>query len=80
MSARELPARPNLEQYKKQAKDLLKSWKRVEPAEARKLADAQFDIAREHGFPTWKAFTDEIARRSGAFEKAAIWKSAEAAF
>ena len=28
MSARELPARPNLEQYKKQAKDLLKASKR----------------------------------------------------
>jgi len=77
MSARELPARPNLEQYKKRAKDLLKSWKSVEPAGTRKLADAQFDIAREHGFPTWKAFTDEIARRNGAAEKAAIWKSAE---
>jgi len=77
MSIRELPARPNLEQYKKRAKDLLKSWKSVEPAGTRKLADAQFDIAREHGFPTWKAFTDEIAKRNGAAEKAAIWKSAE---
>jgi len=75
--SRELPARPNLEQYRKQAKDLLKSWKSVKPAVARKLADAQFEIAREHGFPTWKAFTDEIAKRTGAAEKAAIWKAAE---
>jgi len=31
MSARELPARPNLEQYKKQAKDLLKASKAGAP-------------------------------------------------
>jgi hypothetical protein len=31
MPARELPARPNLEQYKKQAKDLLQGWKGRDP-------------------------------------------------
>src|SRR3989442_802999 len=31
MSARELPARPNLEQYQKQAKDLVKGWKSHDP-------------------------------------------------
>ena len=77
MPARDLPARPNLEQYKKQAKDLLKSWKSADPRMERKLADAQHTIARDHGFDTWKAFTGEIARRIGAAEKAAIWKSAE---
>ena len=61
----------------KQAKDLLKRWKADDPSTARKLADAQFDIAHEHGFTTWKAFTDEIAKRTGAAAKAAIWKSAE---
>ncbi len=79
MPARELPARPNLEQYKKQAKDLLKGWKAADPATKRRLADAQFEIAREHGFDTWKSFTDRIARLTGAAEKAAIWKTAEEA-
>src|SRR5206468_9047896 len=41
------------------------------------LADAQFAIAREHGFATWKQFTGEIDRRTGRAEKAAIWKKAE---
>ena len=76
MPARDLPVRPNLEQYKKQAKDLLKRWKSADPKTTRKLADAQFAIAREHGFETWKAFIDRIASRRGAAEKAAIWKAA----
>ena len=77
MAARDLPPRPNLEQYKKQAKDLLKRWKSAEPRAKRVLADAQHAIAREHGFDTWKQFTDRIARLTGAAEKAEIWKSAE---
>src|SRR5437868_3220583 len=77
MPARDLPARPNLEQYRKQAKELLKSWKASDPGTRRRLADAQFEIAREHGFDTWKQFTDRIAILTGAAEKAAIWKFAE---
>src|SRR4051812_32329562 len=77
MPARELPARPNLEQYKKQAKDLLKGWKAADPGTKRQLADAQFEIAREHGFDTWKSFTDRVARLTGVDEKAVIWKAAE---
>ena len=77
MPARDLPVRPNLDQYKKQAKDLLKRWKAADPKTTRKLADAQFAVAGEHGFETWKAFTDQIARLSGAAEKAALWKAAE---
>ena len=77
MSPRELPARPNLDQYRKQAKDLLKSWRAADPRTPQKLADAQFAIAREHGFATWKQFADEIDRRAGRAEKAAIWKAAE---
>jgi ankyrin repeat protein len=77
MPTRDLPARPNLEQYKKQAKDLLKGWKSADPKTKQKLADAQHAIAREHGFDTWKMFTERIAHLTGAAEKAAIWKSAE---
>src|SRR5229473_2937713 len=80
MPARELPARPDLDQYKKQAKDLVRRWKAADPKTTRKLADAQFAMAREHGFDTWKKFTEEIARRTGREAKAAVWKSAEDAF
>src|SRR2546425_10819350 len=80
MPARDLPSRPNLEQYRKQAKDLLKRWKTSDPKTTRNLADAQHAIAHDHGFDTWKNFTDEIARRTGQAEKAAIWRAAEDAF
>ena len=67
MSLRELPARPNLEHLKKQARLLLRGSLQVEPAAidrfreaqvqlataAPKLADAQHVIAREYGFDNW---------------------------
>jgi len=89
MPARELPAHPNLEQYKKQAKDLLKAWKAGAPealARMRKhpprsakltLAGAQFVIAREHGFDSWPSFAQQIKALSGEDSLAAAWKSAE---
>ncbi|MDX2152610.1 MAG: hypothetical protein SFV54_17855 [Bryobacteraceae bacterium] len=58
-------ARPSLEQLKKQAKELLRSYRAGEesaiarfaavrpPARIVSLADAQFVLARENGFPTW---------------------------
>jgi ankyrin repeat protein len=67
MSERELPARPNLEHLKKQARALLRQALAQEPgalsrfaafsitAEKLKLADALHVIAREHGFDTWPA-------------------------
>jgi ankyrin repeat protein len=42
-----LPRRPNLRQLKDQAKDLLKS------GQAASLGDAQLQIARLYGFPSW---------------------------
>jgi ankyrin repeat protein len=67
MSLRELPARPNLEHLKKQARLLLRGSLRADPAgidrfreaqvqlatAAPKLADAQHVIAREYGFDNW---------------------------
>src|SRR3984885_2435779 len=67
MSLLELPARPNLEHLKKQARLLLRGSLRAEPAAidrfreaqvqlvaaAPKLADAQHVIAREYGFDNW---------------------------
>ena len=100
-----LPARPDLEQYKKLAKELLRASKSTDPnairtwftnwvkrlaeqsgieiappvavridgwirdvpnfaqtklAEGSKLADAQFVIARSHGFPSWPKFMRHI--------------------
>ena len=64
MSLRELPARPNLEHLKKQARLLLRGSLQAEsaaidrfreaqvqlPTASPKLADAQYVIAREYGF------------------------------
>jgi ankyrin repeat protein len=65
---RHFPVRPNLEQLRHQAKDLLRAIKQgeaaavaelqkhqpkpIEPAAA-KLADAQFALARSYGLPSW---------------------------
>src|SRR5689334_19301109 len=59
----------NLEQLRKQAKDLLRELKTGRP-EA-KLADAQLVIAREHGFPSWpklKAYAEREPLAQHAFE------------
>jgi len=96
VESRSLPPRPNLQQYKKQAKELLKAcssghpddihlwaerWfetnaeqthreqmdhieKRVRASKLLKpdptLADAQFFVAREHGFENWPKFVKQI--------------------
>src|SRR5216117_190059 len=80
MDAKQLPARPSLEQFRKQAKDLFKARrspqatrriKRFHPrltelteaeiADAKlSLADAQWVIAREHGFESWPRFVKHI--------------------
>jgi len=75
MPEKELPARPNLEQYKKQAKELARDANAAGPdaiqrirrhhpqfAEGRRVAltDAQLVIAREHGFESWPKFAAHI--------------------
>jgi len=99
MDAKQLPSRPNLEQYKKQAKDLVRACKsdangratwaglaqqfglterqviqRIKKHHPRlgnladsdilsarfALADAQWVIAREHGFNSWPKFVKHI--------------------
>jgi ankyrin repeat protein len=82
MEAKKLPVRSHLEQYKKQAKELVKAWKagdadavrrigknhprfhklrdpELQRAKAR-LADAQWVIAREHGFDSWAKFAKHV--------------------
>ena len=46
--SRDLPARPNLDHLKKQAKELLQTMKQQDPDT--QLADAQHALAREYGF------------------------------
>jgi hypothetical protein len=49
-----LPRRPNLERYKKLAKDLVKACKSDD------VAGAQLMIARSHGFDTWARFSKHL--------------------
>jgi hypothetical protein len=76
MPEKQLPSRPSLEQYKKQAKDLLHQSKTSVPEAVQRfrkslppqklsrgkfsLTDAQLVIAREHGFESWPRFTRAI--------------------
>ena len=61
--SRQLPAKPNLEHLKKQAKQLLREFQSGEsaaPQRGRSLADAQHAIAREYGFSTWTALKEHV--------------------
>jgi hypothetical protein len=71
-TASRLPARPSLEQLRKQAKDLLRDCKdgdadaleRVRRYKSQAitplLADAQFALAREYGFESWAQLVHEV--------------------
>ena len=68
----ELPARPDLEQLRRQAKELLRAAKDGEAAarawiaavgETMTLASAQLALAREYGFPSWRRLKTEVERR-----------------
>ena len=61
MTARSLPPRPDLNQLKRQAKELL----RRRPQLGR-LRDAQRTIAEEYGFTSWDALRSGVASLSGA--------------
>jgi hypothetical protein len=54
-----LPGNPSLEQLQKRAKDRLRERRAAGRADAT-LADAQFTIAREHGFETWAQLKHHI--------------------
>jgi ankyrin repeat protein len=68
----ELPARPDLDQLRHQAKDLLRAVKRGDQAAVSRvravsgeqtLASAQLAVAREHGFASWARLKTEVERR-----------------
>ena len=92
MPARDLPPRPNLEQYRKQAKDLMKAFRRGDADALRQLrehhphapaqptlADAQLVIAREHGIESWPKFVTAIEAASGRLASTTVWRLAEQA-
>ena len=66
--SRQLPARPNLEHLKKQAKELLRDFEERRPAAVERfrsvrspqLSDAQHVIAQEYGFATWPKLKDHV--------------------
>ena len=79
----ELPAQPNLEYYRKQAKHLQHAYETGDTAaQARAadvlgdraaerflLSDAQFVLAQEHGFRTWAEFRGHVESRSGTEDR-----------
>lgn len=76
--SRVLPARANLAQQKSQARELLQAFagsqddaiarvRAMLPDKPRiVLADAQFVLAREYGFPNWPAFRRHLEERAAA--------------
>jgi ankyrin repeat protein len=61
MSSSKLPERASLEYLKKRAKEHLLELRRRDPRA--KLAAAQLAVARDYGFPSWRALKAEIDRR-----------------
>src|SRR5829696_5473630 len=61
MSTSRLPERASLDYLKKLAKERLREMRTADPAA--KLAMAQLAVAREHGFPSWRALKAEVEQR-----------------
>lgn len=84
MTVRQLPDRPNLDQLKRQAKDLLQAARaqdgdalarfRILPAHVRTpaLHDAQSVIAREHGFASWNDLRERVEELTLALDQAVV--------
>lgn len=70
-SVRSLPEAPDLDWLRKQAKRRLEELRQTNPAA--KLADAQFDLAKQYGFSSWralKAHVDSLSVDGRLFEAA----------
>jgi ankyrin repeat protein len=66
-----LPDNPNLDWLRKQAKRRLSALRKTHPAA--RLAEAQFDLARQYGFSSWralKAHVDSLTLDGQLFEAA----------
>jgi hypothetical protein len=67
MTAQPLPPRPDLDQLKRQAKELL----RRQPLLGR-LRDAQSAVAQQHGFTSWDALRTHVESIVGSASRAMI--------
>ncbi len=78
MSKRDLPERPDLNQLKRQAKELLRASREADSSATERvqqsypgfhqkltLAKAQAVVAREYGFPSWTALKVQVQAISG---------------
>jgi hypothetical protein len=75
----ELPGRPNLDQLRHQARELLRAANDADPSaliriravsQRVSLSAAQLAVAREYGFPSWPALHAEVERRLGELSSA----------
>jgi Family of unknown function (DUF5990)/Domain of unknown function (DUF5655) len=73
----QLPDRPDLDQLRRQARELLRAAQDGDPAALRRLqavsdkatlSTAQLALAREYGFPGWHRLADDVERRRAALE------------
>lgn len=71
----DLPPRPDLDQLRRQAKELRRAASEGEPEAVQRiraasdrttLAAAQLTIAREHGLPSWPRLREEVEKRRAA--------------
>ena len=64
----QLPERPNLRHLRDQAKDLVRT------GAASTLADAQFQIARQYGLPSWPKLQQHVEslKKAGQLNQASI--------
>src|SRR5262245_31729764 len=53
-----LPENPNLDWLRKQAKRRLETLRETQPTA--KLADAQFELAKQYGFASWRALKAHV--------------------
>src|SRR5262249_3133413 len=66
-----LPARPNLEWLRKTAKDRLAEL-RASGRSTVQLAEAQLEVAREHGFSSWRRLKAHVERLANETPAAAV--------
>ncbi len=68
----QLPDRPDIDQLRRQARDLQRAAQDGDVAALRRLravsdkvtlSTAQLALAREYGFPSWRRLADEVERR-----------------
>jgi hypothetical protein len=65
MPVRPLPDRPDLDQLKRQAKELLLTWKAAPDSATPRLRDAQRAIAQQYGFESWDALRAHVENVKG---------------